>query len=538
MLNLKGVMVRVACVSIASVLTIAVVVLLPINTTRAENSVLQWAEGNPGTANGANRDYYNRVARLKWKNFMGDWADVAGQAQGSQPFASSTLTTSGEWASWDVTNLVTAWMDGTYLNQGFDLRGLGGGKVFNARSKESTETAFHPRLVMTADGTTHTLAAEADTYLDSSTFTPLGRSERLRLGGSRPVLIRFDLSSIQGTVTEAWLEVYPYESSGSGNAVIGVFRSNQTHMVGVIPVEQGLAAKYPGDVGIENDPDVLFFESWEQTNWEDRWTFVDSHSTLQPPVSAGGYGPLDGQSWRVENRKGETGGANAKWRFSNPDKLGAEPEEMYFRYYVRLDTDWHVDPPAGNKFPGFAGIYGTAGNGGNQSDGTNGWSARGHYYTDVPIGNPAAGLTAIGNYVYHADMQDFFGDLVYYQRNYLGLIERNRWYCIEQYLKMNTPGVKDGILRAWVDGQFAYEKTTWRWRSADPPIIPGLDQLRIEDVWLNVHHGGTIPTPESYHMYFDNLVIAHSYIGPMAGGGDPPPPDTIPPGAVQHLEVR
>lgn len=33
----------------------------------------------------------------------------------------------------------------------------------------------------------------------------------------------------------------------------------------------GIASKYPGDVGIENDPDVLFVENFESPNWADKW---------------------------------------------------------------------------------------------------------------------------------------------------------------------------------------------------------------------------------------------------------------------------
>ena len=32
-------------------------------------------------------------------------------------------------------------------------------------------------------------------------------------------------------------------------------------------------------------------------------------------------------------------------------------------------------------------------------------------------------------------------------------LENNRWYCVEQYAKMNTPTQNDGVLRVWVDGR-------------------------------------------------------------------------------------
>jgi hypothetical protein len=31
-------------------------------------------------------------------------------------------------------------------------------------------------------------------------------------------------------------------------------------------------------------------------------------------------------------------------------------------------------------------------------------------------------------------------------------LENNRWYCLEQHARLNTPGKNDGLLRGWVDG--------------------------------------------------------------------------------------
>jgi hypothetical protein len=72
---------------------------------------------------------------------------------------------------------------------------------------------------------------------------------------------------------------------------------------------------------------------------------------------------------------------------------------------------------------------------------------------------------------------------------------------------MNTPGEKDGILRAWVDGRLAFERTDLRFRQ--------VDKLKIEQVWMNIYHGGTIPSPYDQHAFIDNFVIARQYIGPM-----------------------
>ena len=65
---------------------------------------------------------------------------------------------------------------------------------------------------------------------------------------------------------------------------------------------------------------------------------------------------------------------------------------------------------------------------------------------------------------------------------------------------------KDGILRGWIDGRPAFEKTDLRYRL--------VDKLRIEQVWMNIYHGGKRPSPYDQHAFIDNVVIAREYVGP------------------------
>ena len=125
-----------------------------------------------------------------------------------------------------------------------------------------------------------------------------------------------------------------------------------------------------------------------------------------------------------------------------------------------------------------------------------------------PPGNPLGEMVPLGHYVYHADMEGIYGDVDLWQNDHRGYLEKNRWYCIEQYLQMNTSGQNDGILRAWVDGRLAYERTDWRWRD--------VDTLKIARIWMNVYHGGSATPDQDVHLYIDNIVIAKQYIGPMS----------------------
>jgi len=173
---------------------------------------------------------------------------------------------------------------------------------------------------------------------------------------------------------------------------------------------------------------------------------------------------------------------------------------------LRLADDWN-QTVQGGKMPGISGTYGVAGWGGRKSDGKNGWSARGAFHQTIPAENPLGGLHPIGTYCYHADMEGSYGNHWLWQQGYRGFLENNRWYCVEQYLRLNTPGERDGILKAWVDGRLAFEKTDIRFRL--------VDRLKIEQIWMNVYHGGRKPSPHDQHLFVDNVVVAKQYIGPM-----------------------
>lgn len=54
----------------------------------------------------------------------------------------------------------------------------------------------------------------------------------------------------------------------------------------------------------------------------------------------------------------------------------------------------------------------------------------------------------------------------------------NRWYTIEQYVKLNTLGKHDGVLMAWIDGRLVLHRYDIRFRDTS--------QLKIEKLWMNV----------------------------------------------------
>jgi hypothetical protein len=249
--------------------------------------------------------------------------------------------------------------------------------------------------------------------------------------------------------------------------------------------------------GVPGEPEdgVLFSCDFESDTWWQAW------GEKKPPSNCAlvdGEAALGGRgkSLKVTVPKGSNAGANFHYRFR--ELLGYEPEEIYFRYYVKFDPDWKgaVD---GGKMPGFEGTYGKAGWGGRPVNGKDGWSARGAFV------RPAGDETQIGFYCYHADMKGKYGSIFKFKPP----LRHGAWTCVELYGKLNTPGDpgrNDGILRGWIDGTLAFEKTDLRFRD--------VDTLKIETVWVNVYHGGTTPAPEDLHLYLDDLVISRQPIGP------------------------
>jgi hypothetical protein len=500
--------------SIMRLLILFIVLSLGYVTVRAAED--DWFEGSSEADDGATRDFYNRDAQLPWDNYLGDWTDADDTPQGNNAYATAALVDddAAKWVEWDVTQLVKEWISGTYPNKGMFLHAVSGSSTHVFRSREYSDQNQIPQLVITTTGGAVTLAPAADTYLEPSTYQCMGTSEDLRISGNNNILLRFGLGDYTDpdAVVSAVLRLYSYQQYGNMDAA-GIFRCNQGHVLPLTPPETGLASQYNLDQGIENDPYVVFFTGFESDNWQDGWTSIGNpdNGAQITTDDAGLFEPLLGKAVRSRIPEGTNGGMSLLYDFA--DETGAEPEEIYFRYYLRMADNWQATVDGG-KLPGISGTYGIAGWGGRRSDGTDGWSARGTFHQRMSDDNPLSPrLNPIGWYCYHADMPGTYGDIWLWTQGGRGYLANNRWYCIEEYARMNTitngVGNNNGILRAWVDGRLAFEKTDIRFRH--------VDNLKIERIWMNVYHGGTAVTAQDMDLYFDNIVIARSYIGPTAG---------------------
>jgi len=96
-------------------------------------------------------------------------------------------------------------------------------------------------------------------------------------------------------------------------------------------------------------------------------------------------------------------------------------------------------------------------------------------------------------------------------------IPRGQWICMETMVKANTAGASDGEQAFWVDGKLVGHFKGIRWRSTD--------LLKLNSFWLQYdvcensaqHNNDPTPKDREYEVWFDDVVLATDYIGPIQG---------------------
>ncbi|MDO9195012.1 polysaccharide lyase [Rhodoferax sp.] len=451
---------------------------------------------------------YTGMGHMAWSRPGGDWVDAAGKLYGAQPYSSHLvpLGKGRQVEDWDVTELVQGWLGGRYPNAGMMLRAKQAGKngVADFHSRESPDSASRPMLKLKwSDGSQARLSPVADTHLDCASLSSLGAKPIMKVSASQSALIRFDLKPTNLRLQQAVLYLVS-DTRYAAATEIEVYRAAPPYARMSSDITTGLAQAFSRDLGIDKHPDVLFATGFENPMWVTEWNYFDPRSNAEgvSEDGANSFAPFSGRALRVRLVKGKNLGLDLRYEFA---KAGhPEPEEIYFRYYLRFADDW--DPYLdGGKMPGIAGTYGRAGWGMRKSDGYNGWSVRGGFASRPAADKSVTSITAVGSYSYHAET-DASGDYWGWNEGPSGLLENNRWYSVEQYVKLNTPGSRDGVFRAWIDGRRVVEKTAVVFRHTR--------DLKIENVWMNIYHGGVGPSPKDMALYLDNVVIARQYIGP------------------------
>jgi len=147
------------------------------------------------------------------------------------------------------------------------------------------------------------------------------------------------------------------------------------------------------------------------------------------------------------------------------------------------------------------------------------------FFDWTPPGNSAPGFTAL--YTYHMDQAGDYGDFFFPSgevlpggRDLFGsdfvprsdfILERDRWYAFELMLRANTPGQQNGRIAFWIDGELAGDFPNLRLRdvaSLKPNFV-------VLTTYSSQNHSNKT-------LWYDDVVVATEYIGPMVSESSPP----------------
>jgi len=337
-------------------------------------------------------------------------------------------------------------------------------------------------------------------------------------------------------------------------SIVWILSSITVQKAEAMPEGFGISAKYPGDVGIENDESVIFVENFEAGGIGDlkpRWSNVSnkdgkviSFSNDVPEASSGR------RSISMKAIRGENSGGHL-FKVFKPGH-----DRLYARFYVRFAPDYGfnhhfvklqgaVDPPP----------YPTGGAG---SKPDNSWTtgiepagASHHQYPATTF--PPPGIWHF--YTYWIEMRSWQGHdgTSFYGNNFEPkepvIVARDRWICVEFSVKMNSaPEKSDGEQVFWIDGKLAgnfapgsvigyWMRDKFRLDETDERADPFEGFRWREDMRLNVNkfwllnyvsedafkkndkYSADNPefliNTETATVWFDDIVVAKEYIGPI-----------------------
>jgi len=175
-------------------------------------------------------------------------------------------------------------------------------------------------------------------------------------------------------------------------------------------------------------------------------------------------------------------------------RLGQDYDELYSSFYIKYKDPFEFR--LGGKVPGMCGE--ACNSGGNIPDGTDGFGGIMMWRDDGRV----------VQYVYHPDQPGQWGDDMRWELGGQRYFEPGTWHRIENYIKINTPGQYDGIIKGWFDGELALERTGMRFRT--------VDTWAVNSFFFQTHFGGSgsewEPKTDQY-IYFDEFVVSTERLG-------------------------
>jgi hypothetical protein len=305
--------------------------------------------------------------------------------------------------------------------------------------------------------------------------------------------------------------------------------------------DAGIAVKYPGDEGIENDPDVLFAENFEADSikeivkhWDEASNKDGKVLQLSDDVPANSSGK---HSLQMTATLGENNGGHLYVNL----KRGVDT--VFARFYVKFADDAeyiHHFVHIGGYNPPTRWPQGGAGERPKGDErvtiGIEPHGDYGHY--------PAPGIWSFYDYWHEMKISadgKYWGNAL--RPSKPAIVPRGRWQCVEVMIKLNSaPDIPDGELALWLDGELianfvkGVQRGKWsgmgfslvdqggepfegfRWRTSN--------DLKINFFWLlhyvteNAARQNRVTNPKRTNtVWFDDIVVSTRYVGPIKPKG-------------------
>jgi hypothetical protein len=315
-------------------------------------------------------------------------------------------------------------------------------------------------------------------------------------------------------------------AGGSGSGGGGVISTVATGGAGVggqsgsLPEgDTGIAASYPGDVGIASDPAVIFADDFESygkaADLGKRWDNMYQNQYLAIATAAANvFAGKQALEFTLPQQTAELSDAVEK-------KVSPELDVLFLRYYSKFQPPYDVVGSSHNG-SSISAHYQVGGQStpGIPADGTNKFLVNlENWRGDSATRSPGD----LNVYVYHPLQRSQWGDHFFptgrvmpntsipfdFGPDFVSrpdlIPELDPWYGYELMVKANTPGQKDGRIAAWVDGRLVMDFPNLRLRDVASLTI---DQFAL------CFHIGSNPNGVS-RKWYDNVVAARAYIGPL-----------------------
>jgi hypothetical protein len=472
---------------------------------------VQWNDSE-----GPTWDWANPTMLIPWKTKGGDWLDNNGV-----PYATGVLTGGLRWIDFNVSDLVTRLLE---ENTSFFIHGSGNGSPpqFATRQTQALipaqPTYWNPaKLHISTTTGAFDLVCTADTWM-----TPTSNSSQHgSYYFSPPGLVKFDLSTVTGTVVTATLSLYAMGVFGTWNLAVDYadFPELLTDPAVQHPelVELGIADTVATDADLADHPSVLAycgFSSAEEIDGFFNWgggPVVEYITWTEYPMPAI---RVSANTTRNTSYNARTYTVNAPgirnpqpWMVSSPRQA---PQHVFTRYLLRMEDDVPLGVNQGRKLPAASGAltqYVNTSWGVDFFGADNSWG----FALDAQLPSAANGnCMGVTPYVY--DMNNRMSSPLRGQVIPTGVaFKTSHTYCIEIEVKMNTANGlggwnEDGVLAVWLDGVEVFRDVTRWWRDTEMA-----NYLTGECL---IMHGGNNKPHATIHDQMGGWCIATEYIGP------------------------